>query len=70
METTYNKHDVYEMIRNIESVQDLIHLLHSCDSDNIAQSIPGVATALEKLLDPVAEFIDQVYSSLPDLPGE
>jgi hypothetical protein len=55
MDNKYNGQDIAGLLRDINAVQDLIQVLHTCAES----TVPGIAVALEKLIDPVALFLER-----------
>ena len=62
METVYDEKAVLELAKDITAAQDLVQIMRvsSGMEDEFAPYAVGLAIALEKLLDPVAEYIDWV----------
>ena len=62
METVYDEKAVLELAKDITAAQDLVQIMRvsSGMEDEFAPYAIGLAIALEKLLDPVAEYIDWV----------
>jgi hypothetical protein len=55
MNNTYDVQGITELLRDINAAQDLIQVLHTCAES----TVPGIAVALEKLIDPVALFLER-----------
>jgi hypothetical protein len=55
MNNKYDGQDIAGLLRNINAVQDLIQVLHTSPEF----TVPGIAIALEKLIDPVVLFLEK-----------
>jgi hypothetical protein len=58
MKNVCAENNVIDQILNIDSAKALSHLLRANASDKI--NVPGIANALEKLLEPVGNFLERL----------
>jgi hypothetical protein len=67
--TKYGYKEILNILLYANSAQDLIHLLQT-SSESSSKTVPGMAIALEKLIEPVTEFLEWAQYVFPSFPKE
>jgi hypothetical protein len=63
----YDSDAILELLLSMGATQDLIQMLRfGTESEQQKAAVPGIAIALEKLTDPINEFLEWINCVFPD----